>query len=301
MADLKKILECVPNFSEGRDLKKIEKIVEPFRGKEGVKLLDYQNDEDHNRSVVTVVGEPEPLKNAVVESMGVAVERIDMRTHKGQHPRMGAIDVVPFIPVKNVSVQEAVDISKATAKLAAETYTLPIFLYEQSATRPERQNLATIRKGQFEAMAEKISQAQWAPDFGPARVHPTAGVTAMGARMPLVAFNVNLDTNRLEIADHIAKKVRHISGGLRYCKGIGIELKDRGIVQVSMNMTDYTKTALYRVVELIKIEARRFGVNVVGSEIIGLVPMEALIDSAVYYLGVEDFSMNQVLEYRIYE
>jgi glutamate formiminotransferase len=301
MTDMKKILECVPNFSEGRDLKKIEKIVEPFRGREGVKLLDYQNDEDHNRSVVTVVGEPEPLKTAVVESMGVAVELIDMRTHKGQHPRMGAIDVVPFIPVKNVSVQEAVDISKTTAKLAAETYTFPIFLYEQSAVRPERQNLATIRKGQFEAMAEKLSQPEWAPDFGPARVHPTAGVTAMGARMPLVAFNVNLDTNRLEIADQIAKKVRHISGGLRYCKGIGIELKDRGIVQVSMNMTDYTKTALYRVVELIKIEARRYGVNVVGSEIIGLVPMEALIDSAVYYLGVEDFSMNQVLEYRIYE
>ena len=301
MAAIKKILECVPNFSEGRDLKKIEKIVAPFRGKEGVKLLDYQNDEDHNRSVVTVVGEPEALKNAVVEAMGVAVELIDMRTHKGQHPRMGAIDVVPFIPVKNVSVQEAVDISKATAKLAAETYALPIFLYEQSATRPERQNLATIRKGQYEAMAEKLSQTEWTPDFGPARVHPTAGVTAMGARMPLVAFNVNLDTNRLEIADQIAKQIRHISGGLRYCKGIGIELKDRGIVQVSMNMTDYTKTALYRVVELIKIEARRYGVNVVGSEVIGLVPMEALIDAAVYYLGVEDFSMNQVLEYRIYE
>jgi glutamate formiminotransferase len=301
MTTIKKIIECVPNFSEGRDLKKIEKIVEPFRGKEGVKLLDYQNDDDHNRSVVTVVGEPEPLKNAVVESMGVAVELIDMRTHQGQHPRMGAIDVVPFIPVKNVSVQEAVDISKATAKFAAETYSLPIFLYEQSASRPERQNLATIRKGQFEAMAEKLKQPEWVPDFGPARVHATAGVTAMGARMPLVAFNVNLDTNRLEIADHIAKKVRHISGGLRYCKGIGIELKDRGIVQVSMNMTDTTRTALYRVVELIKIEARRYGVNVVGSEIIGLVPMEALIDSAVYYLGVEDFTMEQVLEYRIYE
>jgi glutamate formiminotransferase len=301
MTGMKKILECVPNFSEGRDLKRIEKIVEPFRGKDGVKLLDYQNDEDHNRSVVTVVGEPEPLKAAVVDAMGVAVELIDMRTHKGQHPRMGAVDVVPFIPVKNISVQEAVDISKATAKIAAETFDLPIFLYEQSATRPERQNLAAIRKGQFEAMAEKLQQEQWAPDFGPAQVHPTAGVTAMGARMPLVAFNVNLDTDRLEVADLISKKVRHISGGLRFCKGIGIELKDRGIVQVSMNMTDYTRTALYRVFELIKIEARRYGVNVVGSEIIGLVPMEALIDSAVYYLGVEDFSMDQVLESRIYE
>ena len=301
MAAMNKILECVPNFSEGRDLKKIEKIVEPFRGRDGVKLLDYQNDEDHNRSVVTAVGEPEALKAAVIESMGIAIKHIDMRLHQGQHPRMGAIDVVPFIPVKNVSVEEAVKISQATAKEAAAKYELPIFLYEQSASRPERQNLATIRKGQFEAMAEKLTQPEWKPDFGPAQIHPTAGVTAMGARMPLVAYNVNLDTNQLEIADLIAKKVRHISGGLHYCKGIGIELKDRGIVQVSMNMTDYTKTALYRVFELIRIEARRYGVNVVGSEVIGLVPMEALIDTAAYYLGLENFSMEQVLEYRIYE
>ena len=301
MSNMSKIIECVPNYSEGRELNKIEKIVEPFRASDGVKLLDYQNDEDHNRSVVTVVGEPEPLKTAMIESMGVAIEVIDMRTHEGQHPRMGAIDVVPFIPVKNVSVEEAVDISKAVAKEASARYNLPIFLYEQSAAQPERQNLATIRKGQFEGMAEKITQPQWAPDFGPAQIHPSAGVTAMGARMPLVAYNVNLATDQLDIADQIAKKVRHISGGLRYCKGIGIELKDRGIVQVSMNMTDYTKTALYRVFELIKIEARRYGVNVVGSEIIGLVPMEALIDTAAYYLGVENFSMQQVLETRIYE
>ena len=301
MAAMNKILECVPNFSEGRDLKKIEKIVEPFRGKDGVKLLDYQNDEDHNRSVVTAVGEPEALKAAVIESMGIAIKHIDMRSHQGQHPRMGAIDVVPFIPVKNVSVEEAVKISQATAKEAAAKYELPIFLYEQSASRPQRQNLATIRKGQFEAMAEKLAQPEWKPDFGPAQTHPTAGLTAMGARMPLVAYNVNLDTNQQEIADLIAKKVRHISGGLHYCKGIGIELKDRGIVQVSMNMTDYTKTALYRVFELIRIEARRYGVNVVGSEVIGLVPMEALIDTAAYYLGLEDFSMEQVLEYRVYE
>lgn len=301
MSKMNKIIECVPNFSEGRDLKKIEKIVGPFRAKDGVKLLDYQNDEDHNRSVVTVVGEPEPLKAAVIESMGIAIELIDMRTHQGQHPRMGAIDVVPFIPVKNVSVAEAVAISKATAKEASAKYKLPIFLYEQSAARPERQNLANIRKGQFEGMAEKIKQQQWTPDFGPGQIHPTGGVTAMGARMPLVAFNVNLATDKLEIADLISKKVRHINGGLRYCKGIGIELKDRGIVQVSMNMTDYTKTALYRVFELIKIEARRYGVNVVGSEIIGLVPMEALIDCAAYYLRVEDFSMEQVLEARIWE
>jgi glutamate formiminotransferase len=298
---MKKIIECVPNFSEGRDLKKIEKIVAPFRGKETVKLLDYQNDEDHNRAVVTVVGEPNSLKAAVIEAMGVAIEFIDMRTHQGQHPRMGAIDVVPFIPVKNASVEETVDLSKETAKEVADKYKLPVFLYELSASRAERRNLAFIRKGQFEGMSDKIKLPEWAPDFGPQQIHPTAGVTAIGARMPLVAFNVNLDTNQLDIANQIAKNVRHISGGLRYCKGIGIELKDRGIVQVSMNMTDYTKTALYRVFELIKIEARRYGVNVVGSEIIGLVPMEALIETATYYLGVEDFSMEQVLEARIYE
>ena len=301
MAGMKKILECVPNFSEGRDLKKIEKIIEPFRGRDGVKLLDYQNDEDHNRSVVTVVGEPQPLKTAVIESMGVAIDVIDMRTHKGQHPRMGAIDVVPFIPLKEITMDEAIAISKAIAQQVADTYNLPIFLYEKSATKPERQNLAAIRKGQFEGMPEKIKQPQWTPYCGPAKIHSTAGVTAIGARMPLVAFNVNLNTRHIEIANQIAKKVRHISGGLRYCKGIGIELKDRGIVQVSLNMTDYTQTALYRVFELIRIEAQRYGVNVIGSEIIGLVPMEALIDCASFYLRLEDFSMAQVLEARIWE
>jgi glutamate formiminotransferase len=298
---MNQIVECVPNFSEGRDLKKIEKIVEPFRAKNGVKLLDYQNDEDHNRAVVTVIGAPEPLKEAIVEAIGVAIEVIDMRQHQGQHPRMGATDVVPFIPVKNVTPQEAVEISKDVASQVADKYSLPVFLYEKSAGKPERQNLAAIRKGQFEGMAEKIRLAEWKPDYGPAEIHPSAGVTAIGARMPLVAYNVNLDTRNFEIADRIAKQVRHLSGGLRYCKGIGIELKDRGIVQVSMNMTDYTKTALYRVFELIKIEARRYGVNVVGSEVIGLVPMEALIDTAAYYLGLEDFSMEQVLEVRMWE
>ena len=298
---MKKILECVPNFSEGRDLDKIDKIVEPFRGKENVKLLDFKRDHDHNRVVVTAVGEPDALKPAVVDAMGVAIDLIDMRKHKGQHPRMGAVDVVPFIPIKDVTMEEAVILSKEVAKEAADTYALPIFLYEKSATRPERENLADVRKGQFEGMAEKIKQPDWTPDFGPREIHPSAGVTAVGARKPLVAFNVNLNTDNLEIANTIAKKVRHISGGLRYCKGIGIELKERGIVQVSMNMTDFTQTALYRAFELVKIEAKRYGVNVVGSEIIGLVPMEALIDSAVYYMGIEDFSMNQVLEARIME
>lgn len=298
---MKKIIECVPNFSEGRDLDKIEKIVNPFRGKDGVKLLDYQRDEDYNRLVVTTVGEPSALSAAVIEAMGVATGIIDMREHKGQHPRMGATDVVPFIPVRNVTMAQAIDISKAVAKEVSEKYNLPVFLYEESATHPDRKNLANIRKGQFEKMAEKIKLPEWKPDSGPGEIHPTAGATAVGARMPLVAYNVNLNTGDLNIADQIAKKVRHLSGGLRYCKGIGVELKERGIVQVSMNMTDYTKTALYRAFELVRIEAKRYGVNVSGSEIVGLVPMEALIDTAEYYLGLENFSMKQVLESAIME
>lgn len=301
MTEMKKIVECVPNFSEGRNQDNIEKIVAPFRGEKRVKLLDYQTDKDHNRMVVTVVGEPDALKKAVIEAMGCAIDLIDMRTHKGQHPRMGATDVVPFIPIKNIDMPEAIAFSKEVAKEVAQKYSLPIFLYENSASRPERQNLANIRKGQFEGMADKIKQPEWNPDFGPAKAHPSAGATAMGARMPLVAYNVNLDCSDIEIANEIARKVRHISGGLRYCKGIGIELKDRGMVQVSMNMTDYTKTALYRAFELIRIEARRYGVNVVGSEIVGLIPMQALMDTAAYYLGLEKFSMEQVLEARIWE
>jgi glutamate formiminotransferase len=301
MSGMKQLIQCIPNFSEGRNLEKIETIVNSFRGKQGVKLLDYQSDSDHNRTVVTVVGEPDPLKMALMDALGSAIDGIDMRTHKGQHPRMGAVDVIPFIPVKKVSMKEVVDISRKVAEEISEKYNLPVFLYEESAGRPERRNLSDIRKGQFEAMADKIKQPEWRPDFGPAKIHPTAGVTAVGARMPLVAFNVNLHTDRLAIANDIAKKVRHSSGGLRYCKAMGVALKEKNMVQVSMNMTDYTKTALYRSFELIKTEAARYGVTVAGSEIVGLVPMEALIDTAVYYLGMENFSMEQVLETRIME
>ena len=296
---MNKIMECVPNFSEGRDLQKIDKIVAPFRGKQGVKLLDYSNDEDHNRLVVTVVGEPEPLRDAVLEAIGVAVKLIDLNHHQGQHPRMGAVDVVPFIPIRNVTMEEAVALSKEVGKEVAKRYNLPVFLYEKSASAPHRENLAAVRKGEFEGMAEKIKQPEWHPDFGLAERHPTAGTVAIGARMPLVAYNINLNTPSLEIAHDIAKKIRFIGGGLRYCKAMGVELKDRGITQVSINMTDYTRTALYRAFELVRVEARRYGVSIVGSEILGLVPMEALIDTASYYLGLENFSMEQVLEARM--
>jgi glutamate formiminotransferase len=298
---VKRIVECVPNFSEGRDEEKIKKIASAFRGRRGVKLLDIQKDGDHNRSVITAVGEPGPLKEAVLTAVGNAIELIDMNIHKGQHPRMGAVDVIPFIPIKNVTMEEAIELSKDVAKTVWETYKFPVILYEASASSPERQNLANVRKGQFEGMPVKLKQPEWKPDFGERKIHPTAGVVAIGARMPLVAFNVNLDTNNIEIANAIAKKVRHIGGGLRYCKAMGVELKERGITQVSMNMTDYTQTPLYQAFELVRIEAKRYGVNIVGSEIVGLVPMEAIVETAAYYMGLENFSADQVLEARIME
>lgn len=298
---LNKIIECVPNFSEGRDLDKVDKIANAFRAKEGVKLLDYSTDKDHNRMVVTVVGEPEAVKKAVIEAIGIAVEIIDLNHHKGQHPRMGAVDVVPFIPIRNVSMEEAITLSKEVAKEVANKYNLPMFLYEKAASAPYRENLATIRKGEFEGLKEKMALPEWKPDFGPDQPHPTAGATVIGARMPLVAYNVNLNTDKLEIADAIAKKVRFLGGGLRFCKAMGVELNERGIVQVSMNLTDYTKTAIYRAHELVRIEANRYGVSIVGAEIIGLVPMDALIDTATYYLGLENFSTKQVLETHLME
>ena len=297
---MNKIIECVPNFSEGRDLKKLEQILDCFRGREGVKLLDYTSDKDHNRSVVTVIGEPEPLRNAMVDAIGKAVELIDMTKHQGQHPRMGCVDVVPFIPIRNTSLEEADRVAKETAALAAEKFGQPFFLYEKSASAPHRENLADVRRGQFEGMAEKmLDQDKWKPDFGPSTIHPTGGVTAIGARMPLIAYNINLDTDNLAIADKIAKAIRHISGGFRYCKALGVMLEDRNIAQVSINLTDYTKTPVYRVFETVKMEAKRYGVNILGSEVVGLIPQQALVDCAEYYLQLEDFRGDQVLESRL--
>ena len=301
MENNKKIIECVPNFSEGRDKAVMEAILEPFRTTPEVKLLDYSNDEDHNRMVVTIVGEPQAVKTAVIEAAKIAVAKIDLNKHEGQHPRMGAVDVIPFIPIRNVSLEEAVALSKEVGKVIGEEVGVPVFLYEKSATTPDRENLAKIRKGEFEGMAEKIKDPAWRPDFGPAERHATGGTVAVGARMPLVAYNVNLNTADLSIADAIAKKVRFIGGGLRFCKAIGVELTDRHITQVSMNLTDYTKTSVYRAHELIRIEARRYGVEIVGAEIVGLVPLAALVDTAEYYLGLENFSIDQVLETRMME
>lgn len=298
---MKKILETVPNFSEGRDKAKIKKILNCFDGVKDVRLLDHHKDKDHNRLVVSAAGEPARLKKAVLEAVRTAVDVIDMRKHKGEHPRMGAVDVIPFIPIKDMSMEDAVKVSKDVARSIWQDLRLPVFLYEESAQRPERKSLADIRRGQFEGMKAKIKKPEWKPDFGGTAIHPTAGVVAVGARKPLVAFNVNLDTESMAIASAIARAVRHQNGGLRYCRAIAIDLKERGIVQVSMNMTDYTQTPLYRALEMVRMEAKRYGVNVVGSEIVGLVPADALVESASYYMGLENFTADQVLEMKLIE
>jgi len=296
-----KIIECVPNFSEGRDLGKIERIVNVFRAKENVKLLDYSNDKDHNRMVVTITGEPEAVKNSIIEAVGVAIETIDLTKHKGQHPRIGAADVIPFIPIKNMTVEEADALAKEVGKTLAEKYALPVYFYEKSASAQHRQNLAAIRKGEFEGLVEKMKLPEWKPDCGPNEPHPTAGATVVGARMPLIAFNVNLNTTHFEIADKIAKKIRFIGGGLRYCKAMGVDLKEKGLMQVSMNLTDYTRTSVYQAVEMVRFEAQRYGVSIAGCELIGLIPLQAVVDVTSYYLGLEGFSVKQILETQLNE
>lgn len=296
-----RIVECIPNFSEGRDLEKVETVVNVFRGVQGVKLLDYSSDADHNRTVVTVVGEPEALEAAIINMAETVYENIDMSKHSGGHPRMGALDVVPFVPIDGVTMEECVEIANRVGKTIGERFNIPVYLYEKAATAAHRENLATVRKGQYEGFFNKIKEADWAPDYGPSEVNVQGGCVAVGARQPLVAFNVNLGTDNVQIAETIAKTVRHIGGGLRFVKAMGVKLEDRNIAQVSMNLVNYEKTAVYRAFEMVKMEAKRYGVPVIGSEVIGLVPMAALINSAEYYLQIENFSMSQVLEKRISE
>jgi len=290
-------VECVPNFSEGRNLEVINAIADVIKSVNGVRLLDYSWDFNHNRSVFTFIGSPEAVKQAAFESCAKAAELIDLTKHTGEHPRMGATDVIPFIPVKDITVEECVKLSRELGERIANELSIPVFLYENSATRPERKNLADIRKGQFEGMKEKIKQPEWAPDFGKAEIHSTAGAVAVGTRMPLIAYNINLDTSDITIADKIAKIIRERGGGLKNVRAIGVMLEDRNIAQVSINMVNYEKTSLYRAFEMVKMEARRYGVNIVGSEIVGLTPMKALIDVAEYYLQLENFDFNkQILE-----
>lgn len=298
---MSKIVECIPNFSEGRNKEVIEKIVGTLRGREGVKLLDYSSDSDHNRTVVTFIGEPEKAEEAILDMAKQVYENIDMTGHQGGHPRMGALDVVPFVPVANVTMEECIELANRVGEKIAKNFNIPVYLYEDAAKVSERQNLAVVRKGQYEGFFEKIKQKGWEPDYGPCEVNVKGGCVAVGARVPLVAFNVNLGTDNVDIASNIAKIVRHIGGGLRYVKAMGVKLEDRNIAQVSMNLVNYEKTAVYRAYEMVKMEANRYGVPVIGSEVIGLVPMQALIQCAEYYLQIENFSMDQILEKRIWE
>ena len=296
-----KLMECVPNFSAGRNAATVEKLADCYRGKIGVKLLDYTSDPDHNRSVITAVGEPEALLEAVFSSVRVARELIDLRLHEGAHPRVGAADVIPFVPLRGINLQEAVALAETLGKRVAAELDIPVFLYEEAASAFHRRNLADVRRGNFEGLREKLLLPEWQPDFGSSVPHQSAGVAVIGARRPLVAFNINLNTDNLDLARQIAGRVRYSSGGLPCCKAIGVYLAAQNQAQVSMNLTDYTQTGIHHAFELVRLEARRLGVEIAGSELIGLAPAKALLDCAGYYLQLENLSIEKILEQRIYE
>ena len=295
---MSKLVECVPNFSEGRRPEVIEAIAEEVRQVANVKLLDVKADPSHNRVVVTFVGEPQAVKQAAFNCCKKAAELIDMEKHHGEHPRIGATDVIPFIPVKNVSMEECVQLADELAQEIATKLNIPVYLYEEAAKIPGRKALPDIRKGQYEGLKTEISKPERRPDYGPAQLHPTAGATVVGARQFLIAYNINLDTSDVNIAKKIANSIREAKGGYKYVRAMGVtvQIGDRDIAQVTINMVNYQGTPLFRVFETVKSEAARYGVNVLGSEIIGLTPMQALLDAAEFYLRLDGFDRKQVLE-----
>ena len=290
-----RVLMCKANISEGRRKEVLEEVAAAVRAVPDVTLADWSGDPDHNRAVYTLLGPPEAVLEGAKALTSVALERIDMATHAGEHPRMGAVDVVPFIPLREVETEEAVEIARSFGAWLGEQG-VPVYYYEDAATRPERESLPKIRKGQYEALAEKLERPEWEPDEGPAEFNPKSGATVTGARFPLVAFNVNLVTDDLDVAQTIARAVRHINGGYRYVRGMGFALEDKGMVQVSMNLTNYTKTPIHRVLETVRSEAARYGVAVAGTELIGSVPLGALEDVVRFYLQTHEFSTDQVVE-----
>lgn len=295
------IVECVPNFSEGRRKEVVDKIVYSIRSVPGIKVLDVEMDPDHNRSVVTFTGNKDNVQEAAFRGARAAVELIDLTKHKGEHPRMGALDVLPFVPISGVTIEDCVEIANKTAARISKNLKVPVYLYEAAAKKPERVNLENVRKGQFEGLREAIlSDDSRYPDYGPRMLHPTAGATAVGARMPLIAFNVNLKSKDLQIAKDIAKKIRASNGGMPKLKALGFDLPAKGLVQVSMNLTDYTVTPISKVFETVKKEAEARGVEIEESEIIGLIPLDAVCDLAAKYLKINSFASSQVLERRIW-
>lgn len=296
---VKRIVECVPNFSEGRRQPVIEAIVRAIASVQGVRVLDVQSDADHNRTVVTFVGDPEVVTEGAFQGIATAARLIDLNHHRGEHPRIGAADVVPLVPVRGVTMEECVALARQLGQRVGEELGIPVYLYEEAATRPDRRNLADIRRGEYEGLKEEIlTNPNRAPDFGPARLGP-AGATVIGARPFLIAYNVFLTTDNVDIARQIASAVRHSSGGLRYVKALGLLVN--GQAQVSMNLTDFRHTPMHRVVEMIRREAARYGVAIERSELIGLIPQQALFDAAQWYLQLDGFTPDQVLENRLQE
>jgi glutamate formiminotransferase len=293
------VIECIPNVSEVQRPEVVELLTAAIRGTEGVRLLDAQSDATHHRSVLTFVGDRQPIRDAVLRLYEAAIAAIDLRNHRGEHPRLGAVDVCPFVPIEGVTLQDCAALAREVGSEVAARFDLPVFLYEDAATSPARRNLEDIRRGEFEGLSTKLQQPEWKPDFGPGAPHPSAGATVIGARMPLIAYNINLATDRLDVAKKIAAAIRMSSGGYRFVKAMGLALEDRGIVQVSMNLTNYEKTPIFRVFETVKREAARYGVSVLESEIVGLVPSGALTQTAEFYLQLEGFRAEQVLESRL--
>lgn len=296
---MRQIVQCVPNISEGRRLDVVERIVDQIRQTAGVQLLDYSSDHDHNRSVITFVGDLLSVQEAALRMTAKAVELINMEEHQGAHPRIGAVDVVPLIPIEGVTMQECVEAAVELAKRITAELGVPTYLYGEAAAKPSRRNLSNIRRGQYEGLKKSIGQEERHPDFGSPQLHPSAGATVVGARLPLIAFNVNLGTDRKEVADQIARCVRERNGGFKNVKAMGVVLEERRQVQVSMNLENYHDTPIYRVLEAIRREAARDGVPVVGTEIVGLIPQQALVDVAAWYLQLESFDPQQVLENRL--
>ena len=282
-----KIVQCVPNFSEGRDLEKIERIVEVLKNKEGFNLISYEPDGDYNRTVVTLLGDPNKIIEAVVEFTGVVEKEIDMNNQSGEHPRMGAVDVIPFIPISDVTMEECVEYANTIAKKINEAYNIPIFMYAEAANEKKRVKLPTIRKGEFEGMKEKIQDPKWAPDYGQPEIHPTFGVIGVGARIPLIAYNIDLATDDTKLANNIAKAIRFSSGGFRHVQAGPVFLDTRGHAQVTMNILDYKKNPIYRILETVKMEAKRYNIEVPSCELVGLMPKGTIINSLKYYYAVE--------------
>lgn len=292
-----KIVQCVPNISEGRDLQKIERIIAPLRQQEGFKLISYEPDKDYNRTVITLIGDPDKMIIPLINFVQKAMEEIDMNQHHGEHPRMGAVDVIPFIPIQEITLDECVSYAKSLADHVSFMYQIPVFLYAKAAQVKERESLPEIRRGEFEGMKDKIQDPMWKPDYGPSLIHPTFGVVAIGARLPLIAFNIDLNTMDEKIASTIAKAIRQSSGGFQYIQAGPATLIERGHVQVTMNILDYKKNPIYRILETVKMEAKRYQVHVMSSEIVGLLPKEAITDSLKYYLQSEKVTFDKNMSF----